>query len=115
MATAYQVKDFESYYSTLVKQAATDLQAALRQCATDSGLTVWAIPTYGNEPGRVIVAHCLPPELYERGARYLPRVIRPSDNRASRYTSWGWVPYSEQFHVLWHALRREPILPIVEA
>lgn len=103
------------HYTTMVKQAAADLATALRRKGTDSGVVVWAIPTYGREAGRIVVTtreNELPGALFDRPAAYIPKVIRPNDNRAHTATSWGWVPFSVQFDVLWRACRREPILPV---
>ena len=117
MKTAFQVKPAPlDHFTVMVKQATSDLQAALRRAAgSDEGVVVWAIPTYDKINGQIIVAPSVPAEFYDRPAAFMPRVIRPADNRAHRAPSWGWVPYSDQFHVLWQALRHEPILPNVES
>jgi hypothetical protein len=77
--------------------------------------TVWAIPTCGTIAGQVIVADRAPDEAYRRGGHYMPRVIRPSDNRAHTARQWNFVPFAEQWNVLYRALYREPILPPVSA
>jgi len=68
---------------------------------------VWAIPTQSKDkPGRIAVLYDTDPNP-EGG-----RIVRPCDNGASTYTTWESVPLSANYGVLWHAMRREPILPI---
>lgn len=91
-------------YQTIVADAAKRLEAKLR--ATVGNVYVAAIPTTETENGRVLILG--ETENAPLGAT----IVRPSDNHASTYARWGLVPYSDLAHVLWHALRREPILPI---
>lgn len=101
-------------YKAIVTQAVADLQAWQRRHPGQEA-TVWAVPTWGNVAGQVIVADSVDPSFYRRGAYYMPRVIRPCDNRASTFQTWGSTPYSAQFGILYAALYREPILPPVPA
>jgi hypothetical protein len=103
---------FEHSYRGIIQKAVADLQAAQRSNPFQEPI-VWAIPTYGNEAGGVVVTgpgSTPDNRFYTRGPRYMPRVIRPRDNGASTFNSWNAVPYAAQFGVLYQALRREPIL-----
>ncbi len=102
-------------FRAIVSQAVVDLQSYQKRHPMSEPV-VWAIPTLGNEPGSVIVTgpNGRPDDrFYNRPPGYMPRVIRPRDNNASTLNSWGWVPFSAQFGVLYQALYREPILPPV--
>jgi len=92
-------------YDAIVADAAKRLEAKLR--ATYVGnVYVAAVPTTATENGRVLILG--ETESAPLGAN----IVRPSDHHASTYSRWGSVPYSAMAHVLWHAMRREPILPI---
>lgn len=104
-------------YPRMIEKAVAELQAAQRRSGT-AEVVVWAIPTYGDEAGQIVItSQTETPDarFYNRPPAYAPRVIRPSDNRASNYTTWGWVPYGCQYHVMYEAMRREPILPPLKA
>ena len=103
-------------YRDMIQKAASELAAIQKRTA--GNCVVWAIPTFGNESGQIIVLpeyDDLETRFYNRPPGWMPRVIRPCDGGASAYRYWAAVPYSEQFRTLYEALRREPILPVLSA
>lgn len=100
-------------YRSMIQKAVSEIQA-IQKTGFPGSVTVWAIPTFCDEAGQILV---LPddkdpePRFYKRPPGYMPRVIRPCDNRASTFRYWSAVPYSAQFGILYEACRREPILP----
>lgn len=101
-------------YMQMIQKAAADLAAMQKRIQGRCDCVVWAIPTFGSENGQIVILPAdveLDTACYKRPPGYMPRVIRPSDNGASTHISWRTVPYDAQFGILYHALRREPILP----
>lgn len=104
-------------YRDMIQKAVADMQR-VQKTTYNGSVTVWAVPTFGNEPGQIVVLpdnEELDARFYNRPPGYMPRVIRPADNGASTFRYWFAVPYSAQFGILYEACRREPILPNVSA
>lgn len=94
-------------YRTMTETAARELESAMRAAARrgdPSSVALWSVPTTPERQGALVVACAMPAP----GAR----VVRPCDNNASTWRSWREAPFSAYAHILWHACRREPILPV---
>ncbi len=93
-------------YTAIVDTAAAELERLVRT-ATFSGHmpTVYAVPTTDDEDGSVVVVMPGQPAP-ERGV-----AVMPNANYASVHTSWYSVEYTAMRHILWQALRNQPILP----
>lgn len=92
-------------YEDMIADAAKRLEKRMRQTA---GRTyVIAKPTTAERNGSIeIIGETEQAALGET-------VIYPCTNNAKAgAVRWEIVPYSDLYHVLWTALRREPILPI---
>lgn len=93
-------------YTAIVDTAAAELERLVRTaCFSGHMPTVYAVPTTEDEDGRVVVVMPGQPAP-ERGV-----AIMPNNNHASVHTSWYSVEYSAMRHILWQALRNQPILP----
>lgn len=98
--------DSEFTYKTMIAQCALHLEQAMREAPFGVNPYVLAIPTTETQNGKLIVKYDnqdFPPEA---------RIVRPCDNGASAHHKWLTVPFSGLFTILFHACRREPILPI---
>lgn len=93
-------------YDAMVTDAAQAMEKAMHKCWDFTMPTVCVIPTTDKEDGRIVIV--TPREEVPEGAI----IVRPSDNAASAHRSWVSVPFDHIRHVLWHALRSQPILPI---
>jgi hypothetical protein len=99
------------HYEMIVSDTAIKLEAALRRSISWNSVTVYLVPTNSTRNGYIIVSE-------GKAGEVIPDfsiVIRPNDNGASAHTSWVTVPYDYIRHVLWYALRCQPILPIRQA
>lgn len=94
-------------YDRMIAAAAGKLSDALKNAPWGVRVYVWAIPTQGvDKPGSIKVLYDTAPNP-ENG-----RIVRPCDNGASTHQTWETVPFSANYGIMWHAMRREPILPI---
>ena len=94
-------------YDRMIAAAAGKLADAIKNAPWGVRVYVWAIPTQGiDKPGSIKVLYDTAPSPVGG------RIVRPCDNGASTYRTWETVPFSANYGIMWHAMRREPILPI---
>lgn len=93
-------------YERVITNAAAWLEHATRRNAGISRTYVATVPIFGLAHRRAVIVISDSDTMPDGAA-----IIRPCDNGASTFTQWESVPYSEMRHILWHAMRREPVLP----
>lgn len=93
----------ESEYDRIIDETAAALAMTLRALGDDRRVYVVAYPTTETENGRVMI------DASDEPITHGGRIVAPGTGPAA---SWNHIAYSAQRGLLWHALRREPIMPI---